>query len=283
MIWVIASLLALTISIVRDIVKKSILSNSQPIQFVIVFYSCMFAIAQFTLPYVSLPSKEVFSYIVLVSVLAVISNLLTLRVLKEMHITLFEPMGGGITAILVVIFAMIFLGEFINIIHLLGIILIIIPLLYLGLHDYKRHDITKKQLYYILGATICDAFAIMLDRTIVTRSDPFTYFYFVRIIEVLMFICVMYMFYKDRIDIPFLRTHLAPIARLAAITMIGSFAYLFALSDTTALTGVIRAIIASAVIFTTFIGGQYFHEDDVMFHASMATVSIVGIILMIVA
>ncbi|HLD33485.1 MAG TPA: hypothetical protein VJB66_02080 [Candidatus Nanoarchaeia archaeon] len=283
MFWAIAALLALTISVLRDIVKKSLLNHSQPIQFVIIFYSCMFLIAQLTIPYVSIPTNETFILIIIVAMIAVVSNLLTLRVLKEMRITLFEPINGGMTSVLVVIFAMVFLGEFLTKLHFLGIALIIVPLSYLTLHDYRRGDVNKKHVMYLVMATVLDAFAIMLDRMIINQSDPFTYFYFVRIIQIVLFIGVMYIFYKDRIDMPFLRTHVAPIARLAAITMIGTYAYLFALSDPEALTGVIRSIIASAVVFTTFIGGHYFKEQDVMFHASMATVSIVGIILMIVA
>lgn len=280
MIWIIFVLIALFIAIFKEIIKKKILDHIEPIQFIVVFYAAMFVFAQVTIQKISVPSPFEFLLILGASLCYVVSNLLGLKALKKMGISIFKPISG-LTSILVLFFAILFLHENINLIQSLGILLVLTPIIYLSFLEYRGEEVSTKNLLCLLGAMFFEAGAIIFDRIILQTLNIFTYFYFLKLILIILFVILMYLFYDCRLNFDFFKKRVPGIALLALITMLGTYAYFFALSDPLANTGIIKTILSTSLIFTTLIGGIYFKEKHILIKVGIATISLLGIILLI--
>ncbi|NQV91916.1 EamA family transporter, partial [Candidatus Woesearchaeota archaeon] len=263
------------------IIKKKLLDHIEPIQFIIVFYSAMFLFAQTTIQYIHIPSLFEFILIIGACICYIGANLLGLKALKEMRISVFKPISG-LTSIFVLFFAIFFLHESISLIQGLGIILVILPITYLAILEYQHKEVSKKSLLYLLLAMIFEAGAIIFDRIILKTLNTFTYFYFLKLILIIMLVVIMYLFYNCKFNFDFFKKQGLGISILALITMLGTYAYFYALSDPFANTGIIKTILSTSLIFTTLIGGFYFKEKHILIKVGIATISLLGIILLII-
>ncbi|HLC20404.1 MAG TPA: EamA family transporter [Candidatus Nanoarchaeia archaeon] len=282
MYWVIPTLVALFITIIKEIFKKNVLNRTSPIQFLIVFYVAMFLYAQVTIDRIVIPTISEFGLIILASFCYFFANLLGLKVLKDIRISVFKPVSG-LSAVFVVLFAMLFLQETLTRTQGFGIILALLPIVYISMIEYYEKELDVKHAAYLLIAFVFEAAAVMFDRIVLRTVNVYTYFYFMKALLIIYFICVMYAFYSERITKSYLKTQSVWIGLLAFITTIGSYAYFFAISNPLAHPGVVKVIISSEIIFTTLVGGLYFKEKHIVFKGAVAACSLVGIIVLILA
>lgn len=282
MYWVIPTLIALGTTIIKEIFKKNLLNKSTPIQFVIVFYTAMFMYAQVTIDRIVIPSASEFGFIVLSSFCYFFANILGLKVLKELRISVFKPVSE-LSVLFVVLFSTIFLQESLTRTQGLGIILALLPIVYISLIEYYDRELDIKNAAYLLIALVFEAAAVMFDRIVLRTVDVFTYFYFIKLLLIIYFAFTMYTFYEERITKDYLKKQSLLIGLLAFVTTIGSYAYFFAIANPAAHPGIVKVIISSSVIFTTLAGGLYFKDDHILFKGAMAAFSLVGIAVLIFA
>ncbi|HLC75348.1 MAG TPA: EamA family transporter [Candidatus Nanoarchaeia archaeon] len=282
MYWVIPTLVALFITIFKEIFKKNVLKHCEPIQFIIIFYASMFLFAQVTIDRIVLPTAGEFLLIIGATICYIVANLLGVKVLKEIRISVFKPVSA-LSAVFVVLFAVLFLNESFTRIQAFGIILALLPISYISLIEYQRREIDFKHAGYLLVALVFESVAVIFDRIILRTVNVYTYFYFLKLLLIISFIIIMYAFYDCRITKSYLKKQSFLIGLLAFATTIGAYAYFFAMSDPQASAGVIKVIISSSLVFTTLLGGYYFKEDHILLKGTMAAVSLIGIIFLVLS
>ena len=282
MYWVIPTLVALATTIIKELLKKNLLNKSTPIQFVIVFYTAMFMYAQVTIDRIVIPSINEFGFIILSSFCYFFANIIGLKVLKELRISVFKPVSE-LSVIFVVLFSMLFLQESFTRTQGVGIVLALLPIVYMSLIEYYHRELDIKNAAYLLVALVFEAAAVMFDRVVLRTVDVFTYFYFLKLLLIIYFALTMYTFYEERITREYLKKQSLLIGLLAFVTTIGSYAYFFAIADPAAHPGAVKIIISSSVIFTTLAGGLYFKDRHVIFKGAMAAFSLIGIVIIIFA
>ncbi len=85
------------------------------------------------------------------------------------------------------------------------------------------------------------------------------------------------MFNLFQINFEFIKTNFLSISILAIFTMIGTYAYFFALNDPLANTGIIKTILSTSALFSVFFGGKYFKEQNLKEQIIITIFVIIGI------
>lgn len=273
-------MIALFIGSTKEIFKKKILKKIEPIQFIVIFYGVMFAFAQITIYKVIIPNIQGLSLIVISGFSYLLTNLMGLKALKEIRISIIKPIGG-LESVIVLLISFFILKESLELSQLIGIIIILIPLIIMILKQYKKQSINKHQITLILGSIFFAAITTIIDRIVLKSIDPISYFYFLKLVLLIMFTLVLFLYYKQKISFTFLKQNAIPISILAGFTMMGTYAYFFALSNPLANTGIIKTILSTSIIFSTFAGGKYFHESCLKEQIVISLFVIVGINILI--
>lgn len=196
--------------------------------------------------------------------------------LKELKISIIKPIEG-LDSIFVLFMSFFILKEVLKLTQFIGIAIIITPLLYMFYKQYKKHAIKKNQIFLIFIGIFFASSTTIIDKLALKIIDPISYFYFLKLVLIVMFILVLFIFYKQRINFKIVKKSLLPISILAFFTMIGSYAYFFALNDPFANTGVTKTILSTSIIFSTFIGGKYFRENNLKEQVIISLFVILGI------
>jgi len=273
-------IIALIVGSTKEVFKKSILKDIEPIQFIVIFYGVMFIFAQFTISRVIIPDVQGWFLITLSAFFYVLANLAGLRVLKEVNISLIKPLSG-LESVVVVLISFFMLKEYLRLLQVIGIIIIIVPLIYLVFKQYGEQSINKRQITLIIGGILFSAITTIIDRIALKTIDPVSYFYFIKLILLIMFIFVLIIFYRRNMNLIFLKQNIFQISSLAIFTMVGTYAYFFALNDPLANTGIIKTVLSTSIIFSVFIGGKYFHESDLKEKIIISSFVIFGISILI--
>ena len=273
-------IIALIVGSTKEVFKKSILKDIEPIQFIVIFYGVMFIFAQFTISRVIIPDVQGWFLITLSAFFYVLANLAGLRVLKEVNISLIKPLSG-LESVVVVLISFFMLKEYLRLLQVIGIIIIIVPLIYLVFKQYGEQSINKRQITLIIGGILFSAITTIIDRIALKTIDPVSYFYFIKLILLIMFIFVLIIFYRRNMNLIFLKQNIFQISSLAIFTMVGTYAYFFALNDPLANTGIIKTVLSTSIIFSAFIGGKYFHESDLKEKIIISSFVIFGISILI--
>jgi uncharacterized membrane protein len=178
-------IIALIVGSTKEVFKKSILKDIEPIQFIVIFYGVMFIFAQFTISRVIIPDVQGWFLITLSAFFYVLANLAGLRVLKEVNISLIKPLSG-LESVVVVLISFFMLKEYLRLLQVIGIIIIIVPLIYLVFKQYGEQSINKRQITLIIGGILFSAITTIIDRIALKTIDPVSYFYFIKLILLIM-------------------------------------------------------------------------------------------------
>lgn len=269
-------LVTLFIGSTKEVFKKKILAKIEPIQFIVIFYGAMFVFSQFTISEVTAPDLGGWILLVTSSIFYVLANLIGLRVLKQLRISVIKPMDG-FESVIVLLISFLVLKEMLNIVQMIGVAIIIIPLLYLMVKQYKKHSLNKIQIGMIFSSLLFAAMTTIFDRLALRTIDPVSYFYFLKLVLFVMFVFVLLAGDKNKIDLVSVKDNIIPISFLAIFTMIGTYAYFFALSDPVANTGIIKTVLSTSLIFSAFFGGKYFQEKNLKEAIIVSSFVIIGI------
>ena len=228
------------------------------------------------------------AFIFFASILGSIAFLLVAKGLRHMEISSASPLlvlGPGITATL----AFIFLGESLKPLQVGGIGVLILGSYILELKD--SHDFLhpirvfnqSKYVYFIVIALILYGVSSVLDRQILAHFnvEPIAYIAFVHIFIAFHFIVMISIFHDGFKGIQNGFKNVGPWLLLASMLTIG---YRFAQAQAVkiAYVGLVVPVKRLSAFFTTIIGGELYHEHNLLRKAIACLIMILGVILIVI-
>lgn len=273
--------IALFVGIFKEIFKKNILGKIEPIQFILIFYFFMFLFAQVTLSQINMPSFYKFSLILVSAFFYALANLIGLTIFKRMSISLFKPLFS-LENIIILMISLLILGEILNFVQLVGMFFILFPMIYLGIREFKKHEINYRDFILIFLTMMFTSFTAILDKLVLKEVNSFTYFYFLKLF-ILIIVGTYYLtsYKKISFNKKYLKLNSWKIALLAVFTACGTYSYFYALENPLANIVVVKLILTTSLLATTILGGKYFHEHNLKTKSIAALFGVIGLSLLV--
>lgn len=294
--WIIFMFLAAIIASAANIVQKKTLLKQHAMEFSTV--TAIFA-ALITIPFwfaadMGSLSLKAISYIYIASLLGSIAFLYLAKAVRHLAIsisspfTVFGPLFTAITAALV-------LQEKITFLQGAGIGVIIIGAYVLESHSHQnmlepfKHILKSKHIRFIFLALILYGFSSVLDKRILgTVADGgfavpvMTYMPIVHFFIAINFIVMILLFHDGFEGIEKGIRHNWKWVFVVAVLVVGSrFAQQYAVSLPGVLISLVVPIKRLSALFTTIIGGELFHEKNILRKSVACVVMIIGAVLII--
>ena len=286
MSWFIFAVAAAILTAAAAIVEKKVLFKEHAMEF-----SAALALNNFVLaiPFLFFADYSSLSFISILlifaaSILGSIAYLLVAKSTRHMEVSVAGPLmifSPAITALL----AFFILGEALTRLQLGGILLMLIGSYVLEAKMKKllepvRIFVRSKYVHFIFAALVLYALSSVIDRTLLSRYqvDVITYLGIVHLFLAINFMVMIYLFHDGFNGI----THGFKTAGwwivLVAILTVGYRSTQIA-ALATAYTGLVIAIKRMSSIFTVIIGGELFHEEDLLKKTLATLVMIAGAVL----
>jgi len=289
MSWVFFAIMAAILTATSTIVEKKTLFKQHATVFSATLSLLIFILSIPLLVVADFSNVDFVSVLIMffISALASIAFLLAAKSLRHLDISVSAPLmtaGPAFT----LLFAYIFLGESIKFYQLGGIFLLIVGAYALetkkdhSLLDPLKEFISSRYIHFIIFALILYGLTSVGDRFIVhIRGIPvITYFVIIHFFLAVNFLIMMFVFYDG---FQGMRLSLKEsgwwILLVAGLTFGYRFFQMEAVSM--AYVALVSAIKRSSALFSTFIGGELFKEQN-LFRKSVACLIIIAGVLIIV-
>ena len=222
-----------------------------------------------------------------VSVIASFAFFFATRSLRHLEISVAVPLFGFGTVFTTLLAAAV-LGESVNLAQGTGILAAVLGVYMLetkphqNLLDPLKFFWKSRYAHYILFAVCFYAVSTLLDRVVLARlgMEPLAYMAFVHIFIAANFLIAAYVSKENWTSVgETFKTVGWWMLPLAVLTIAHRFAYVEAIKI--AEVGMVSAIKRSSTFFTTLVGGELFHEKNLV-RKSLASVLIVGGLLLVI-
>lgn len=295
--WVVLTLIAALLVSTASILEKKNLFLQHAMEFITVLSICT---AVLTMPLFFLADKSSLSLKVigLCFIAAFIGGMAALfcaKALRHIAISLSSPFLA-FAPLATLIIAVIFLGEKVTGMQVTGIIVLAGGAYLLESHKHDnilepfKHFFKSKHIRYMLFAVLLYGISSVLDKKILgARADgglgvpalaylPLNQFFQAIILIVMMLIC--HDGFKGVEQ--GIKHSWKPILLVGFLLVWSRLAYTFALSLPGVLVSLLIPIKRLGVIFTTFLGGEIFHEKDVIKRSLACVVMLIGAVLILI-
>lgn len=289
MTWLYLSILSAVLLTMATLAEKKGLMSEHAMEFSAVFsvavailgLSLLFKVSSFNIPSV------VWLYSILNALLSSLSFFLWAKAARHMQVSSSTPFLG-LTPAVTVILSHLFLGEHFSSLQVAGIALMVVGTYALQGSVERVGEITKinvfksKFIWFIFVSLTLYSFGAIFDKVVLSQYhvDLFLYLVITQVFIALITVFMLYIFHDGLkgLENGFLKYGWIIFA--AAILTIGQrLAYLQAAS--LASIGLVVAIKRSSVLFSTLVGGEVFHEKDVLRKSFSCVVIIAGVFMII--
>lgn len=286
--WYLLALIAAIMLGAYSIIEKRALSKTDPLSFLLI--SNVF-ITLFSLPIIL--NRDIFIFtnpelalIIVRSFFAALFFLLIAKALEKMEISEFAPFLSFSPAI-VLILSFFFLGETVSLISLLGIFLIIAGAYVIELKDgiFSPLKAIKESdgIHYIFLGLFFGAICAIIDRSILSRGPDVLAFFFLNNVFVLLFFSTFSFLRRE--NIKKLNHNFKPAILWAILGALfymgGDILYFKALTIPTALVALVIALKRLSILISTLVGGELFHENNLL-KKTIATLIMIGGVFLII-
>ncbi len=230
----------------------------------------------------------VYSFMVLVALIASVAFLYTAKAIRHMPVSLSSPLFA-LGPLLTAIVAFLFLGETLTIINMVGVLFVVVGVYILehsaGISVLNNFRVMFKQKYfhYILIALILYAISSTFDRYVLNtlKIDVLAYLSIVQVLIAVFFTILVWYFYDLHDISKGLRELWLPVLLVAVLTVGYRYSQSLALSLAEGKVALVTSIKRSSALLTTIIGGQLFHEKHYLRNVFASFVIITGVVLII--
>lgn len=216
-----------------------------------------------------------------------ISIFCTSMALKKLPLTIIGPLRN-INPLFVWLLGFLLLGESLNAINALGLILIVLGVILLdfdirhpkNLVEFKKHFKNKATLLLLIGA-LAVSFSPIFDRVLIKQTDVFTImFYFSLILSFTYWI--VHFIQEKKLPIRDLSLHEFLFLLLTGLTiMMADIFYFVAASYSAIAIVVIIGVRRLSNLFVTIFGGAVLHEKNALYKAMMCSIMVIGTVLLV--
>lgn len=290
MSWVILAFLSAFLVSAAAITQKKILCKEHAMEFsaVLALFNLAFSIPLFFFIDYSTITLPAMGFIFLAGVFGGIAYYLVAKSIRHMELSSSSPfltLAPGITAIL----AFFFLGEKLTLLQTGGIILMIAGTYVLesrhgkSIFEPVRELIRSKYIHFILIALVLYGFSSIIDRHVLfsLNLQPLSYLAFAHLFIAMTLLAMLHIFHNGFKDVQHGVRKAGWWILLVALFTIGyRFAQLAAVK--VAYVGLVVSIKRTSGFFTTLIGGELFHEHNLVRKSIASVIMVVGAILIVI-
>lgn len=289
MSWLLFALGAAVLLSVSSVIEKKVLFREHAMEFsaVLALFNAVLSLPLLYWADLSHVQPQQLLVIYFASLIGTCSFLLMIKATRHLAISISSPMfllGPAIVAIA----GYVFLGESITSLQIFGIGFLVVGsyLLQLkagdGLASPLRSFYSSKYLHMIFLALIFYAAGSLADRAVLTRYGvtPAQYIPLVHIFIALNFFFLLYVFYDGAAGIHRGVKKFGPVMLLLGV-LTTTHRFLYAQAAAVAMIGLVSAIKRTSSLFTTVIGGEMFHDDNLGRKFLAALVMLGGVLLIV--
>ena len=203
---------------------------------------------------------------------------------RHMEVSSVEPLRN-FSVIFVLMMSFIFLGERINGIQGIGIILILLGsyILEVKKASLKFSSAGKKWLLYLMLAMFLGSISAVLDKIILKETSVYTLLIVPTLFLTIHLLLIQFFVYKGSKDIMFsIKFAGFSILAIAGLTIASEVSYLFAVATPVSLLSLIMTLRRLTTLISTFVGGELFHEHNLFQKITAAIIMIAGTYLVVV-
>jgi drug/metabolite transporter (DMT)-like permease len=269
--------------------RKKALIQEHAMQFVTTFYTFCFLISLVLIPKITtnLTGKE-WLLIFVKSFILIIAILLSMKSLKHLEISKFAPLRN-LSVIFVVLFSFLILGERLIIINYFGILLLIFGT-YVVEVDHQRHTLLKpltvlknKYFIYVFLYLVLISLCTIFDKYITQSVDKYTYLFFSLMFSTIIAWAIQIIIYKGFKDVDkAVRLSGFWILLASASALIADIFYLTAVAMPTTYISMIIPLKRTSTLLSTFVGGTFFHEKQLLKKSIGCLIMVIGTGLLII-
>ena len=273
---------------VQNILQKKILFKEHASEYLTVF--CLLTWI-FLLPFSSRIdfgiANSTLAFIYLLSLLSVITWLLLIKACRHLEISNVEPLKN-LSPLVVFIFAYLIFGETVKLINGMGILLLIVGgyLLEAAIHHgniFRPLTLFKgKYVHFIFFSLLLGGVTTILSRYILLKQDVFTTLFFLFFFASINTLLIQFSRYKGMQDIIYVfKTNGLLVVIVVIVTIISDLTYFTALAIPTTFTALVISIRRISTLFVTIIGGEIFHETQLLVKSFACIIMLLGVYLII--
>lgn len=270
MSWFIFALAAAILLSATSVIEKKVLYREHAMEFsaVLALFNAVVSLPLLFIADMSRIEPLQIAVIYLASLIGTGSFLLMIKATRHLEISISSPMfllGPGVVAIA----GYLFLGESLTGWQIMGIILLVLGSYALqiqpggGLWSPLRTFYYSRYLHLVFFALLLYAAGSLADRVILTRYTvaPVQYIPIIHIFIALNFFLLLYIFYDGAAGIRRGITKFGPVILLLAV-MTTAHRFFYAQAAAIAFIGLVSAVKRVSSLFTTLIGGELFHDQN---------------------
>jgi uncharacterized membrane protein len=289
--WYVFAILSAVFVALSQIARKKVLYNEHALEFSVMRSLVIMLIALFLLPWVnfSLLTVEIMLLFFLVGFIAAFATILLSKAMRHMEISTVGPLTN-ISPIFLLILTYFFLGEKINIQQFGGIALVILGGYILNL-DHKLSDLKRpivkffksKHYHFLLIALILYSITAFLDKIVIDlmvdtgfgSSTVYTATFFIWLFMGITLMIILYWKYdfiqglRHGVKVGGVLTFLSGL-----FSVISSLFYFQAISMN--YVSLVIPIKRFSTLLTTLIGGELFHDHNLLMKIVACIIMVVG-------
>jgi len=287
MLWLIYILITAILVSFSTIIEKKVLFKEHAMEFsaVLALFNMVLALPFFLFADFSGLTLRPLLYMLLSSIMAAVAFLLIIKAIRHMEVSSVSPLvilGPGLTAVL----AFVFLGEKLSVFEISGIFLLLIGAYILETKDRKHllepFKIIKesKYIHFILIGILLYSITSLFDRIVLAHYNltPETYIAVIHIFLAINFFIMLAFFHDGIKGIKHgIKNAWLPILIISVLAV--SYRFFQANAVKLARVGLVVSVKKLSVLFTVILGGEIFHEKNIVKKTIASVIMILGIIL----
>lgn len=228
-----------------------------------------------------LPAKSFF-LLYLIGFMSIFTWLPWVRAYRHMEISSVEPLRN-LGPLVTLLFAALFLGERLDGIHFLGILLLILGSYVLEIAVFRvswSHPFQLLHKQYInkvlLSMTLGSIIVVLVKIVLRTVNVP-TFLFYTFFLASLHMIIIQFVKYNGIYDIiKVVRADWKLLFFIVIMTLISDYLHLLAIAMPTTLVSLAIPLRRLSTLFVTVIGGEFFHENNLLKKTMACVIMLVG-------
>jgi len=295
--WVILTLMAALLVSTASILEKKTLFLQHAMEFITVLSICTAVLTMplFFLADTSSLTPGVIGLSFIAALIGGMAALFCAKALRHIAISLSSPFLA-FTPLATLIIAVLFLGEKVTGLQAVGIVVLMGGAYLLESHSHDnilepfRHFFKSKHIRYMLIAVLLYGISSVLDKKVLgAHADgglgvsALAYLPLNQFFQAIILIVMMLIFHDGFKGVEQgIRQSWKPVLLVGFLLVWSRLAYTFALSLPGVLVSLLIPIKRLGVIFTTFFGGEIFHEKEVIKRSLACVVMLIGAVLILI-
>lgn len=281
-IFVIVSAILISIS---ELLKKKVLYKEHSTEFSTT-YSLIIIIL--LLPFVNHLNLNfpnfVMVLLIIKSILLLTSSLLFMKAIKHNELSQIMPLKN-LSPVFLVIIAFFFLDEHINTTKLLGILIIMVSGYLLEKESLRDHKVFRNKYFlYVILSMIFVSIAAIIDKFIIKYVNIYTIIFVPFVLMTIYLLIIQFTLYKGFQDVKHSLINGKYWIIISAITiLLSDLSYFSAVALEGTLISLIIPLRRISTLFSTILGGAFFHEKFILDRVSLCIFMLMGVYLILIA